>query len=154
MGRPGTTARVTLAVFALAAGPSFTACGGDDADAFKEDYNAAVKPLAQANSEVSGAIEGEADRSNAAIAEQFENLAQKSRQTHENLAALDPPEDAKDAYDELLAAVEKGTKDLRAVAEAANDSDPEAARTAQDSLESSAEEIKQAETALQRAVDG
>ncbi len=154
MGRPGTTARVTLAVFALAAGPGFTACGDDDADAFKEDYNAAVKPLAQANSEVSGAIEGEADRSNAAIAKQFENLAQKSRQTRENLAALDPPEDAKDAYEELLAAVEKGTKDLRAVAEAANDSDPEAARAAQDSLESSAEEIKQAETALQRAVDG
>ena len=129
-------------MFALAAGPAFTACGDDDAAAFKEDYNAAVKPLAQANSEVSGAIEGEADRSNAAIAKQFENLAQKSQQTRENLAALDPPEEAKDAYDELLSAVEKGTDDLRAVAEAANDSDPEAARTAQDSLESSAEEIK------------
>ena len=129
MGRLGTTARVTLAVFALAAGPGFTACGDDDADAFKEDYNAAVKPLARLNSDVSGAIERRAPRASPtqAIAKEFEQLAQKARETRGNLAALDPPEDAKEAYDELLTALEKGTEDLRAVAEAAQDSDPQAA---------------------------
>jgi hypothetical protein len=149
--------RTRIAVFAvLAAALSFgaVACGDDDADAFKEDYNAAVKPLSEANSDVSGAISGEADQSNAAIAKDFEGLAQKTRQTRDNLAALDPPEDAKDAYDDLLSALKQGTADLRAVAEAAKDSDPVAARTARDSLESSAEDIQKAEARLQRAVDG
>jgi hypothetical protein len=149
--------RTRIAAFAALAGAvSFgaIACGEDDADAFKEDYNAAVKPLSEANADVSGAISGEADQSNAAIAKDFEGLAQKTRQTRDNLAALDPPEDAKDAYDDLLSALEKGTADLRAVAEAAKDSDPVAARTARDSLESSAEDIQQAESSLQRAVDG
>jgi hypothetical protein len=130
------------------------ACGEDDAEMFKEDYNAAVKPLSEANSEVSGAISGEPDQSNSAIAKEFQGLADKTQQTRDNLAALDPPEDAKDAYDELLAALRKGTTDLRAVAEAARNSDPEAAREARDSLKASAEDIKQAETRLQNAVDG
>jgi hypothetical protein len=149
--------RTRIAAFAvLAAALSFgaVACGDDDADAFKEDYNAAVKPLSEANSDVSGAIGGEADQSNAAIAKDFEGLAQKTRLTRDNLAGLDPPEDAKDAYDDLLSALKQGTADLRAVAEAAKDSDPVAARTARDSLESSAEDIRKAESRLQRAVDG
>jgi hypothetical protein len=149
--------RTRIAAFAvLAAALSFgaVACGEDDADAFKEDYNAAVKPLSEANSDVSGAISGEADQSNAAIAKDFEGLAQKTQQTRDNLADLDPPEDAKDAYDDLLSALKEGTADLRAVAEAAKDSDPVAARTARDSLESSAEDIQKAEARLQRAVDG
>jgi hypothetical protein len=149
--------RTRIAAFAaLAAALSFgaIACGGDDADAFKEEYNAAVKPLSEANSDVSGAISGEADQSNAAIAKDFEGLAQKTQQTRDNLAALDPPEDARDAYDDLLSALKRGTSDLRAVAEAAKDSDPVAARTARDSLESSAEEIRKSESRLQRAVDG
>jgi hypothetical protein len=129
------------------------ACGDDDADAFKEDYNAAVRPLSEANSEVTGAIQGETDQSNAAIAKQFQGLAQKTRRTRDNLRELEPPEDAKEAYDELLAALENGTDDLRAVAEAAKDADPAAAREARDSLEESAQDIKQAESRLQDAVD-
>ena len=126
--------RTRIAAFAALAALSFgaIACGGDDADAFKEEYNAAVKPLSEANSDVSGAISGEKDQSNAVIAKDFQGLAQRTQQTRDNLAALDPPEDAKDAYDDLLSALKKGTSDLRAVAEAAKDSDPVAARTARD----------------------
>ncbi len=78
---------------------------------------------------------------------------QKTQQTRDNLTELEPPEDAKEAYDELLAALEQGTDDLRAVAEAAKDADPAAAREARDSLQESAEDIQQAETRLQDAVD-
>ena len=129
------------------------ACGDDDADAFKEEYNAAVKPLSEANSQVTGAIQGEADQSNAAIAKEFQGLAAKTQQTRDNLSELEPPEDAQEAYDELLAALEQGTDDLRAVAEAAKDADPAAARAARDSLEESAQDIQQAESRLQDAVD-
>ena len=154
MGRPGTTARVTLAVFALAAGSGFTACGDDDADAFKEDYNAAVKPLSELNDDIGGSIGSAPGKSNEAIAKEFDQLADKAQETRRNLADLEPPEDAKDAYDELLTALEGGTDDLRAVAEAARDSDPQAAARASEDLVEAGEEIKQAETALQRAVDG
>jgi chromosome segregation ATPase len=154
MGRSGTAAQVALAAVALVVGPALAGCGDDDADAFKEDYNAAVKPLSEANSQVSGAIDSESDESNAAIAERFQGLAEKTQQTQDNLRELEPPEDAKEAYDELLGALKVGTDDLSAVAEAARDSDPAAARTARDSLEESAEDIQQAERALQRAVDG
>jgi chromosome segregation ATPase len=154
MGRSGEAVRVVCVVLAVGAGSAFAACGDDDADAFKEDYNAAVKPLSEANSQVSGAIDSESDESNAAIAERFQGLAEKTQQTQDNLRELEPPEDAKEAYDELLSALKVGTDDLSAVAEAARDSDPAAARTARDSLEESAEDIQQAETALQRAVDG
>ena len=54
---------------------AFAACGEDDDNAFKEDYNTAVKPLSELNEGISSSLSGAAGQSNDAIADQFQKLA-------------------------------------------------------------------------------
>ena len=144
---------VALALICLLA-IAFTACGEDENNAFKEDYNTAVKPLSELNEDIGSSLSGAAGQSNDAISQQFEKLADKAQQARDNLAELEPPDDAKDSFDKLLSSLQKGTDDLRAVASAAKDGDPQAARQAAQDLVSSGEQIQKAETALQQDVDG
>ena len=132
----------------------FAACGEDDDNAFKEDYNAAVKPLSELNADIGSELSSAAGKSNDAIAKKFNQLADKAQMARDNLAELEPPEDAKDSFDELLSSLQDGTDDLRAIATAAREGDPAAARQATQDLQASGQEIQKAETALQEAVDG
>jgi methyl-accepting chemotaxis protein len=130
------------------------ACGESEDNEFKEDYNAAVKPLSELNTDIGDSIGGAAGKSNDAIAKEFDKLADKAQETRTNLADLEPPEDAKKSFDKLLASLKEGTDNLRAVARAAKDGDPVAAREASQDLVASGQEIQQAESELQKAVDG
>jgi methyl-accepting chemotaxis protein len=130
------------------------ACGESEETEFKEDYNAAVKPLRELNPNVGSSIGGAPGRSNDAIAREFDRLADKAQRTHDNLADLEPPERARESFDELLSSLGQGTDDLRAVAQAAKEGDPAAARQASKALVSSGKAIEKAETELQEAVDG
>ena len=118
-----------------------TGCGGGD-DSFTEDYNDAVKPLSQLGANV-GSSAGEFDR-----------LAAKTKQTHDNLADLDPPDDAQEEMDKLLSGLEGVTRDLSAVADAVRAKDPAEQADAAKQLVKSSTQVQQAESALQRAVDG
>lgn len=146
----------TGALAALLAGFSLAlaACGGDDDNAFKEDYNRAVKPLSELNADIGSSIGGAGGKSNDEIAKEFDNLAAKAQQTRDNLADLDPPEGAEEQFDELLSSLQTGTEDLRAVAAAAKEADPAAAGEASRDLVESGTQIQKAETALQDAVEG
>jgi hypothetical protein len=141
---------------ALALALAVTGCGGDDdeSDQFREDYNAAVDRLSEINTDIGQAAGGAAGQSNAAIAKEFESIADTAERTRTDLAELDPPDDAGDEFDELLAALDKGVDDLNAVAAAAKKGDPRAAAEAVQSLSRSGEQITQAENALKQAVDG
>jgi methyl-accepting chemotaxis protein len=130
------------------------ACGEDEDNQFKEDYNAAVRPLSELNDDIGNSIGGAAGKSNDAIAKEFERLATKAQETRDNLADLEPPEDAKESFDELLSSLEQGTDDLRAVAQAAKDGDPAAAREASQDLIASGQAVQRAERDLREAVDG
>ncbi len=99
-------------------------------------------------------IHDPAGESNAAIEKEFQRLADKAQETRDNLSELDPPDDAKEEFDALLAALEEGTSDLEAVAEAAGSDDPAKAAEAAQDLVKSGTKIQQAETELQQAVDG
>jgi hypothetical protein len=118
-----------------------TGCGGGD-DSFTEDYNDAVKPLSQLGANV-GSSAGEFDR-----------LAAKTKQTHDNLADLDPPDDAQEEMDKLLSGLEGVTRDLSAVADAVRAKDPAEQADAAKQLVKSSTQVQQAESALHRAVDG
>jgi hypothetical protein len=131
-----------------------SACGESEETEFKEDYNAAVKPLSELNSDIGSSIDGASGRSNDAIAREFDQLADKTQQTRDNLADLEPPEGARESFDQLLSSLGQGTDDLRAVAQAAKEGDPAAARQASKALVSSGKAIQKAETELQEAVDG
>ena len=129
------TSPVVLLVLLVVAG-----CGGGN-DSFTEDYNDAVKPLSELGANV-GSSAGEFDR-----------LAAKTKKTHDNLADLDPPDDAQDEMDKLLSGLEGVTRDLSAVADAVRAKDPAEQAEAAKQLVKSSTQVQQAEAALQRAVD-
>ena len=130
------TSPVALLVLLAVAG-----CGGGN-DSFTEDYNEAVKPLAELQTGVGSS------------AREFERLADGTRQTRQNLADLDPPDEAQDEMDKLLAGLEVVRRDLSAVADAIRSKDPaEQANAAKQLVESSAQ-VERAEAALQQAVEG
>jgi hypothetical protein len=145
--------KVVFAVLALALAGA--GCGGDDdSEQFREDYNAAVDRLSKINTDIGQAAGGAAGQSNRAIAEEFEGIADTAEQTRSDLAELEPPGDATDEFDRLLAALAEGVDDLKAVARAARQGDPQEASDAVRSLSRSGQEITQAENALKQAVDG
>jgi hypothetical protein len=118
-----------------------TGCGGGN-DSFTDDYNEAVKPLA------------ELQTSGGSSAGEFDRLADRTEKTRDNLADLDPPDDAQDEMDKLLAGLEGVTRDLSAVADAVRAKDPAEQAQAAKQLVQSSSEVQRAETALQRAVEG
>jgi len=130
------TSPVALLVLLVVAG-----CGGGN-DSFTEDYNDAVKPLSELGANV-GSSAGEFDR-----------LAAKTKKTRDNLADLDPPDDAQDEMDKLLSGLEGVTRDLSAVAAAVREKDPAEQAEAAKQLVKSSSEVQRAETALQQAVEG
>jgi hypothetical protein len=130
------TSPVALLVLLVVAG-----CGGGN-ESFTEDYNDAVKPLSELGANV-GSSAGEFDR-----------LAAKTKQTRDNLADLDPPDDAQDEMDDLLSGLEGVTRDLSAVADAVRANDAAEQADAAKQLVKSSADVQQAETALQQAVEG
>jgi hypothetical protein len=117
-------------------------CGGGSDDSFTEDYNKAVKPLSELKSNMG------------TDAAQFDKLAERTDETRDNLADLDPPEDAQDEMDRLLAGLDRVTEDLSGVADAVRSKDPVEQQNAAKRLVQSSADVQQAETALQQAVEG
>ena len=130
------TSPVALLVLLVVAG-----CGGSN-DSFTDDYNEAVKPLSELKTSV-GSSAGEFDR-----------LADRTKKTRENLADLDPPDDAQDEMDKLLSGLDGVTRDLSAVADGIRSKDPAQQADAAKQLVESSTEVQQAESALQQAVEG
>jgi prophage DNA circulation protein len=131
------TSPVVLLVLLAVAG-----CGGGSDDSFTEDYNDAVKPLSELKTDMG---------TNAA---QFDKLAERTGETRDNLADLDPPEDAQDEMDKLLAGLDRVTEDLSGVADAVRSKDPVKQQAAAKRLVESSADVQQAESALQQAVEG
>ena len=75
-------------------------------------------------------------------------MASKAQETRENLAELDPPEDAKEEFDNLVSALKDGADDLKAVADAARDGNPAKARQAGQDLVKSGTAVQEAELGL------
>ncbi len=117
------------------------ACGGDDSS-FADDYNRAVTPIA----ELGGAP--------GAQPENYDMLARRTRRTRENLARLDPPEQARDELRALVRVLDDVTRDLETVARTTRARDPVLQRRAARRLERSNDEFRRAESALHRAVEG
>jgi len=147
-------ARLVATVCAVALGVPAAGCGGDGSDEFRDDYNAAVDKLSKINGDIGSVGADGDDQSNAMIAEKITNIADTADEARADLAALEPPEDAQDEFDKLLAAIETGVADLRSMAKAAESNDPEQAQTAAQELAESGQQITAAENALKTVVDG
>jgi hypothetical protein len=128
-----TSSAVALVLLAL------LGCGGEEST-FTEDYNRAVRPLSSFGQAGSGAA-------------QFDRLANRTHRIRQNLAELDPPEEARDEFDGLLARLDQVTRDLGAVARAERSKDVVKQRRAAKRLVRSSDAVERAETALKRAVE-
>jgi hypothetical protein len=148
--------RTRLAAFVLIGTLLGAGCGGEDdaENEFREGYNSAVEQLNDVNSNLQESGQGLAGKPGGEIAREFERIADTADETRANLAELDPPEDAKEEFERLLAAIQEGARDIRAVADAARNENQERFLRATRRLSESGREIGEAETALKQAVDG
>jgi hypothetical protein len=129
-------------------------CGGEDdsANEFSEGYNAAIDRLNAVNSSIRESGEELARKRGSEIAREFERIADAAVRTRADLADLEPPEDARDEFDALLAAIEEGVTNIRAVARAARQGNQQRFLDATGALSASGEEISEAERRLKDAV--
>jgi chromosome segregation ATPase len=130
-------------------------CGEDDetAEQFRDGYNAAIERLNQVNSNINESGRELASQPGSKIAQEFDRIAETAAQTRADLAELEPPEDARDEYDELLAAIKDGVTDIRAVAAAARAENQERFVDATQALAESSEKISAAEDELKDVVE-
>ena len=140
-----------LALLALLA--SLVACG-DDNNAFKQDYNEAVKPLSSLGDDVGQSLTRAAGESNKELAARYNKLADRLDEVSGNLEQLEPPESAQQQLDELEAALGEGSRRLRQLADAASEGKPSEANAAAGALVATGERLRKAETDLREAVDG
>jgi hypothetical protein len=116
-------------------------CGGED-PSFTEDYNQAVTPISELRGDLG------------TRPEDYDRLADRTRETRRNLARLEAPDGAADELDALVAGLDRVTSSLVGVARAARSDDPVRERRAARRLERSNDEFRRAENALHRAVEG
>jgi hypothetical protein len=147
--------RARAAIFLLVAALVTGGCGDDDdtADQFRDGYNAAIERLNAVNTDIRESGEEMASKPGPEIAKEFDRIAETAAQTRANLAELAPPEDAREAFDELLAAIQDGVKSLRGVADAAREENQQQFQEAIEALAESGEDISAAEAELKDAME-
>jgi hypothetical protein len=152
-GIRGTVRGVTTCLLIAGFGLAFAAagCGDDDSDTngFSQGYNAAIERLGRVNEDLADLRNS---RSTRAIAHEFEDFAGALQSTRADLSRLEPPADAADEFDAVLAALEDGVRASRRAAHAARAIRPAGQRRAVRNLQRAAEELAAAEDALRRAV--
>jgi hypothetical protein len=147
--------RLHAAGFLLLAALIGIGCGGDDdtTDRFRDGYNAAIERLNEVNTNIQESGEELTSQPGAKIGREFDRIAETAAQTRAELAELAPPEEARDEFDALLAAIQEGVKNIRGVADAARDGNQARFQEATEALSESGEEISEAESELKDAVE-
>jgi hypothetical protein len=147
--------RPCAAVFLLLAALAGLGCGEEDetADEFRDGYNQAIQRLNEVNSEIQEGGQERGTQPGSEIARDFERIAAAVSAVRADLAALDAPEEARDEFDELLAALRDGVRNFREGADAARAGDQDRFRTVEQELSESSEEISRADDELKDAVE-
>jgi hypothetical protein len=155
----GTLARVMIraraAALLLLAAPAGLACGDESGatDRFRDGYNQAIERLNEVNSNIQERGEELTAQPGAEIGREFDRIAATAARTRDDLAELEPPDDAREEFDDLLAAIEDGIRDIRAAADAARTEKQERFNAAAEQLSESGGEIARAEQNLKDAVE-
>jgi len=135
-----------LAVAALAA----AGCGGGD-DSFVEDYNAAVAPLQRLSSDLAG---GAALGSGAGAQRKLVAMADGFEAVEGRLRLLEPPGDARDELEGMIAALDASGERVRAMADAAETGDLGRLAAETQAFSTQGADLVRAESALRTAIGG
>jgi hypothetical protein len=132
-----------------------TGCGSDDEnddEAFKKGAQAATTEVTAIGQDLATAIRRARTRSNAQLAREFSGLTARTRETVEDLGALEPPDASRKKVDDLESALDTGADDLAAVTAAIRENDAPAARRSTETLLRDSPAIRKANAALKAAV--
>jgi aminoglycoside phosphotransferase family enzyme len=119
-------------------------CGSSESNDFIDDYNAATTPLTQLSTDLSGSP------SEDSLTKMADGLADVKTK----LSELDPPDDAQDELDALVASLDKNTAEVRKMAKAVKSKDVEQLTAATQSFSTEGAKLVQAEEALRTDVEG
>jgi hypothetical protein len=147
------TALVALVLLVLAA----AACGGGDDDgndAYRDDFKRMSERIVSLGERVGEAIETAGEATDEEIAADFGKFEDELREVRQELDRLEPPDDLADEQEKLVAAIGPVQASLGDIAEAAEQSDPAAARQATIELVARSSDLRDARVALARAVRG
>jgi hypothetical protein len=145
-------ARTTILLLLLAT-VALVACGGDsEQDTYKEDFPPLSRQVVALGEDVGASIEGASESTDAQLAADFEAHAKKLGELERKLDGLKAPEDLADEQNALVTAMGDVQSRLEEIAEAARDSDAEAARRATVGLVDDSEALRDSRRALAAAV--
>jgi len=130
------------------------ACGGPDQAtvAFKKGYVQASGPLEQTGAAIAVAIAQARHRSDAQLASEFSELADRFNTELLNLETLKAPSSVSGAYAALTAAANRLEDDLLAISTAAGHHNPTVARTAVEGLVADASTLNANAATIRHAV--
>ena len=110
-----TPRRIAALLPVLAVSAAVAACGGSDDAEFVDGYNKAVAPLNTMMTDLGTTSPSDPS----AASKSLNQVADGLDEVRTNLAALEPPADAADEFDQMLGALDKGTDQVRDMASAA-----------------------------------
>ncbi|MGH2844622.1 MAG: hypothetical protein ACRDL0_01110 [Thermoleophilaceae bacterium] len=145
---------VTALLASVALGAlGLAACGSGAEDEYKDDFPLLSREIVSLGQEVGDSIQTAAESTDRELAEDFDRFARELGDIRSELDELEPPDELADEQDELEAAMRDVQGPLQDIADAAEASDPEAARLATEELVQRSADLREARRELARAVD-
>jgi hypothetical protein len=127
-------------------------CGKSTEDTYKDDFPPISEKVVALGNKVGDSITKAGQSTNQQLAEAFGNYAQELGDLQQQLDDLDPPEDLAADQDKLVSAIGDVQGDLNDIAAAAQQGNPQAARSATRELILDSQQLRDARRALARGV--
>ena len=147
-------AKRMLLLPALAVALAAAGCGDGGKNDFIEGYNAATQPLSQLMGDLGTASAATGADGQAEAEQKLVKMADGLDDVEGRLRALEPPSDAKDEYDRMLAALDANTAQVRTMAKAVKSGDLDKLTKATTEFSKKGTELVAAEEALRTVVNG
>jgi hypothetical protein len=142
--------RALLAALMVVGAVALVACGDGKGD-YAADVKEIVQPVGDKLQDLGAQLQGNGSQQEKVA--QLEEAQTTIDGAADDLEALEPPEGVQDEHDEYVAKLRTLADDIGAVTKAVEDQDQAAAQQAFTKLQTTAEEVRTAEDALERAVE-
>jgi hypothetical protein len=139
-------------IASIVAALALAACGGGSEDDYREEFGPLSDRLVALGQQVGDTIEMAGESTDRQLADDFDEFAQQLGDLRGELEDLDPPDDLDKEHDELVEVMGEVRGSLEDIAKAADEQDPDAARTATEELVQQSSELRDVRERLAREV--